>query len=414
VLEDEAKALEEAERLNQEATDLRIRLLEAQGMEEAALTMRRAQELDAVDETNRWILLRIYALEDEAKALEDLKQSAADTFATLQRSVDAQKEAINATYDAQMEALNAQREAAQDAHDAQMEALNAQRDAAAESLAEVESLLSAIESAIDGFKLEGMEESAKSFEQSMNDIQRMARSPRLPDQDALDDALSGLSDFSPDDYATREAYEADYYATMGALEDLEKRMGAQKTVEERMLEALEQELELADAQYQAQMDAFDAQEEALTAWRDVQIQVLDDILEETQKQLDAINGVDTSILSVEEALKAFNEAVAQYNDADKLSQDRMIEELMRSAVLLEEINSKIVPESSQVLSASAAEPVDTSTMEGLLQRILDTLGRQEKQGEQVAANSRESSSTLKRWDMGGLPNERDSAYLEVI
>lgn len=366
--------------------------------------MRRAQELDAVDESNRAMLLRIYMLEDEQAALDELSKAANDAYATLQRSVDAQKEAINASYDAQIKALDAQQKAAQEAHEAQMEALQAQRDASAESLQEIESLLSTIQSAIDGFNLEGIDEGAKAFSESMAELQRMARSPLLPDQEALDAAVGGLSGFSPDDYATRAEYEADYYATMAALEDLEKRAGAQKTIEEQMLESLDAQIEAADAQYEAQMAAFDAQREALDAWRDDQIEALDALLEEAQAQLDALNGVNTTILSVEEALIQFAEAVGAYNAANSAVNDASLAQLERSADMLEQIAVPADPDLAQ----------DTSEIADLLRRILESSQSLETQGSEQTVHVRDSASTLKRWDIDGLPNERDSAYLEVI
>jgi DNA repair exonuclease SbcCD ATPase subunit len=373
--------------------------------------MRRAQELDAVDESNQAMLLRIYALEDEAAALDDLRQAADDAYATLQRSVDAQKEAIAASYDAQVKALDAQQKAAQEAHEAQMDALQAQRDAAAESLQEIESLLSTIQSAIDGFKLEGIDEGAKAFSESMAELQRMARSPMPINQDALDSAVGGLSGFSPDDYATRAEYEADYYATMSAMDDIEKRLGAQKTIEEQMLDSLDAQIDAADAQYEAQMAAFDAQREALDAWRDDQREALDAMLEEAREQLDVLNGINTTIISVEEALIQFAGAVGAYNAANAAVNDASLVQLERSAGMLEQIAE---PGGTVHVPADPNLAQDTSEIADLLRRILESSQSLESQGTEQTFHVRDSASTLKRWDMGGLPNERDSAYLEVI
>ncbi|MCK5772048.1 tape measure protein [Algiphilus sp.] len=73
-----APALDEiysaSERVQEEAHDLRIRLLRAQGEEQAAREADRQQQLASINENNRALLEQIFAAEDAARAEEQLRQ----------------------------------------------------------------------------------------------------------------------------------------------------------------------------------------------------------------------------------------------------------------------------------------------------------------------------------------------------
>lgn len=63
-----------SEEIQEEAMDLRIRLLEAQGEASAALELERQRELEGVAEVNREMLRQVYAAEDAARAEEELRR----------------------------------------------------------------------------------------------------------------------------------------------------------------------------------------------------------------------------------------------------------------------------------------------------------------------------------------------------
>lgn len=325
-------ALEDEAAMQRAATDLTIRLLELQGDSEAALALRRQQELDATQPGLHALLLRIYALEDEERALQALQDSANDAYATLERAVDAEREAIDASYQAQIDAIDAQREATQDAydaqrdamqdaHDAQMEAYQAQREAAQEALSEAQAALSSIQSAISA--IEGQQDvSAMTYAQAQADLSRYAKTGVLPEQDQLDSTLKTLGSIDQSDYAS----EADYLAAQGTtyanLLKLEKGAELQVDWAEATVDRLDEQIEIAQeqydaqmelmqAQYDAQMEQYDAQAEAASEWRDAEMARLDLILEDAKAQLDVLMGIDTTLLSVEDALAQFLAAVAQ-------------------------------------------------------------------------------------------------------
>jgi TP901 family phage tail tape measure protein len=325
-------ALEDEAAMQRAATDLTIRLLELQGNSEAALALRRQQELDATQPGLHALLLRIYALEDEERALQALQDSANNAYATLERAVAAEREAIDASYQAQIDAIDAQRaatqnaydaqrEAMQGAHDAQMEAYQAQRDAAQEALSGAQAALSSIQSAISA--LEGQQDvSATAYAQAQADLSRYAKTGRLPEQDQLDRTLKTLGSIDQSDYASEVDYLAARGTTYANLLKLEKGAELQVDWAEATVNRLDDQIEIAQKQYDAQMvlmqaqhdalmDQYDVQAEAATEWRDAEMARLDMILGDAKAQLDVLMGIDTTLLSVEDALAQFLAEVSQ-------------------------------------------------------------------------------------------------------
>lgn len=164
-LEDEAAAEAAALAISNEAASLNIRLLEAQGMSEQVLALQREAELAALDESNRALLLRIYAIEDEAAAQIKADEAAAEAMAVAEaRSnlhidlLNAQgrsEEALMLTRKQQLEDLDPSLRALQLQVWAEQE-LTAAREASeatlSQSIADMESQQSTLESAADGFR----------------------------------------------------------------------------------------------------------------------------------------------------------------------------------------------------------------------------------------------------------------------
>lgn len=74
-LQDEAQATAEANAIQQEASQLQIRLAQALGDAEEVLRLQREQELGAVSDVNRALLESVYAAEDAARAQQQLAQA---------------------------------------------------------------------------------------------------------------------------------------------------------------------------------------------------------------------------------------------------------------------------------------------------------------------------------------------------
>jgi len=175
------------------------------------------------------------------------------------------------------EAADAARDAAQDAFDALQKAVEAQRELAQEqldSLTRVRDIARQASNELYGFK----GDSGMSLVQAQAFIANAAQNAQLtgymPDADMLEEAVEVLKEqLTTNKYATKLDY------------DLAKLSAA--------------------AQLDAIADVADPQITALES----QLESLDEILKTAQLQLDALNGINSSVLSVADALAAFNAAL---------------------------------------------------------------------------------------------------------
>jgi len=107
----------------------------------------------------------------------------------------------------------------------------------------------------------------------------------------LDDALSAVTSNNTDLYSSLEAFNRDQGRTANVVAELNAINGTQLTAQEQLLQTVQDQIKQAKLQYDTEMGKLDKQ------------------LEFAQSQLDALNGVDTSVISVTAALGALNSAV---------------------------------------------------------------------------------------------------------
>ena len=262
---------------------LEDRLFDLTATDSEKLTRTRDRERASIDESNRALLDRIYALEDEktaaekaAEAMQKLKDAASFAYQGLQRSVDAQRKAVQAAYDATVQAVQPQ------------------IDSISKSLDKITGLANALDGTLSRYRTDEVTGigRADATAQIQTAIAIAKASGTLPDAEDLQDALAVISQPNQEVYATLQEYilgrdrEA---ATLGDLQGLTK---GQLTVQERTLNALKDQLKVAE-------DV-----------RDQQTAYLDQVLADAQAQLDALNGVNTSVLSVKDAILALNVALS--------------------------------------------------------------------------------------------------------
>jgi hypothetical protein len=308
-IEDEIRLLEEAAKAAEERAGLMIRLAEAQGRSEDALRMRRDAELASASETNRAILLRIYALEDEARALEAVRAAASNAFSALERSVQAEKARISETADAQLAAIQAQKEAQQAAHKAALDALNLQQRAAQEALSAAQAALGSIQSALSSLRNERPPDLIERA-RAARELSQWAALGVVPDKERLDRTLEALAKTDANEFASQADYLAAQGQTYANLLKLEKAGLRQVDWAEATVQRLDTQIEQAAQRAEAQQLALDAAAAATQAWRDAELARLDGVLESAKAQLDALMGIDTTLLSVEDALQQFLTAVS--------------------------------------------------------------------------------------------------------
>lgn len=259
----------------------------------------RRLELTAMDASLRPLQNQIYAQQDLAsqRALEltlyDLTHTAAEQLANSRRLELA---AMNASLRPLQQQIYAQQDlktATDTALDAVKKAIDAEktrigivRDAASESVTSITSVFDALKSAVT--ELYGTVDSTAAMKAGQgntfidNALSNALTSGYLPDSKELGDAIAAArGGLDANQFATQ--FEADKAALVmaGKLSQLKDLAGPQLTAAEKALEVAKN-----------------------------QLIALDDQLTLAQKQVDAINGVNTSVLSVSAALAALASALA--------------------------------------------------------------------------------------------------------
>ena len=246
------------------------------------LAKARETERAAIDASNQALLDRIYALEDEktaaekaAEAMQKLKDAAGVAYQGLQRSVDAQRKAVQAAYDATVQAVQPQ------------------IDSVSKSLDKITGLANALDGTLSRYRTDEVTGigRADATAQIQTAIAIAKASGTLPDAKDLQDALAVISQPNQEAYATLQEYILGRDREAATLGDLNSLTKGQLTIQDRTLNTLKDQLKVAE-------DV-----------RDQQTAYLDQVLADAQAQLDALNGVNTSVLSVKDAILALNVAL---------------------------------------------------------------------------------------------------------
>jgi hypothetical protein len=233
---------------------LETRLLQAQGNTSALLTREREAERLATHDLNQDVLDQIYAIEDAKIA-----------FNALSNSIQASKDSITADFNQLMSNVSTK------VSDA--EALVSQS----------QTILSMLQSASGRI---GMTREA-----GLDYLRSLRGASRITDEKALGEALSAIGEPSEDLYSSFTDYQREFADQSNLIRELEETAGRQLSHDEQILQQLQAEADAAEAHYNSQIAFYNQQ------------------LQDAQDQLNALLGLDESILSVEQAIIQFGAAV---------------------------------------------------------------------------------------------------------
>ena len=205
--------------------------------------------------------------------VDDLMGDVDSAFDVLRRSINAQKEAITESY-------NDQRDAERDV----LDTLN-------DGLSDLESVANSLKDAIRAAVDESAAVQMQRLQSARAEISRLAASGVIPDSETLNELLNRVTGNTAKFYATAEDYYTSQGITANDLSKLSSLADDQLTEAERQIEIQEDILERLDVQYDADIEALDKQ------------------LDYAQQQIDILNGIDTSVLSVGEALNNFASSI---------------------------------------------------------------------------------------------------------
>jgi tape measure domain-containing protein len=279
-LMDAAADLGEAVEEIAQAVDTRpmqVELLRAEGKELQAVALSRALELESMDKVLQPMQQRIWMLEDERAALDKSMQ-------------DVER------------AANAERKAKTDANKIVMDGYNEAIERGKKAVASVKTIVDMLAGAASrvGVPAEAQDQTSNR-RTAQADLMAMLAIARtggmLPDADKLSRVLDTLGQDSGDQFGSSREYLADRYQTAIAVADLGEIAGAQMSVEERNLAELERLRTAAERAHTEEMARIDS------------------TLELAQRQLDATNGGNVTLLSLVDAVNALQGRLATSNNA---------------------------------------------------------------------------------------------------
>jgi hypothetical protein len=221
---------------------------------------------------------RLHALQAEKAAQEaataSIRQAQQSSMDTLKRSVDARRSVAASAYESMSNSMKAQ-----------IDGVNA-------NVARLKSLSNSLQDAIGS--LRGSNSAQANRQQAQAQLAAFAAAARstgaLPESGQLRSILSAVTADASDQFGSLVDYQRDQARTRASLEDLAGTASTQETIAEQQVNLLQGQLDQAKAAYDAEMKKYD------------------DLLASAQAQIDAVNGVNTSVMSVEAAIAAFNRA----------------------------------------------------------------------------------------------------------
>jgi tape measure domain-containing protein len=260
----------------------------------------RAQERASIDASNLALFDRITALQNEAAAHEAAAAAASNALGELSKAVDAEKAAINASYQAQADAIKK-------ATDEAVEAARGQLQAAQDHVNAIKAVFSSLDRALESTAVQSAKFDAAQRSAAQALLQRAqafaAKGGSLVGFDGLDDALSTVSKPSEQLFSSFVDYARDQARTGNLISQLKDSAGKEINYAQLTVSRIEDAITAIQQSGAEQLAALEKRRlEAITK--------LDALVTNAQSQLDVLNGVKTGVLSVSDALQAVAAALA--------------------------------------------------------------------------------------------------------
>ncbi|WP_346829440.1 DUF4214 domain-containing protein [Pseudomonas abietaniphila] len=236
------------------------------------------------------------AAEEAAQAASQASADAAQAAADAAKKIaDALMKGASDGYSALQRAISSQQKATTDAYNARTASLNDMLSTVNTNITDLTGVSNDLGTALKALRgnsddaVKMLRSQAQATLRSALAIAQAGGS--LAGFSGLSDALDTVSSNSTDLYSSLEDFNRDQGRTANVVSQLEALNGKQLTNAEKSAKALQDQLDQAKKAYDAQMAQYETQ------------------LAIGQAQIDALNGVDTSVLSVADAVNRMNAAV---------------------------------------------------------------------------------------------------------
>jgi hypothetical protein len=246
------------------------------------------------------------ALESQATAAAQVAQAAADAAkaaaeataqaaeAAAQAFTDKLMSAVTGAQGAVQRAISAQQAAATDAYNATTASLNDMAATASDNVSGLTSVGSDLSAALKALRGDSDDAVKMLRAQAQATLQSALATARaggsLSGFTGLEDALDTIGSNNTDLYSSLEDFNRDQGRTANVVAELNGINGKQLTAAEKSLKGLEDQVDLAKSAYDLQMSQYDSD------------------LAFAQAQLDALNGIDNSVMSLSAALAGMQAA----------------------------------------------------------------------------------------------------------
>ncbi|WP_321532263.1 tape measure protein [uncultured Desulfuromonas sp.] len=325
-LEDQAEKMQQ---IAEASEDLEVRALTALGDDDAAAALRR--ELSAQREIEEAIannmgeayiarLREVLALEAEAIRKAELAATLETSTTNLETAYSTRKSELTTAYNEERQSLidsyNAEAAAIQARNDRAIASLNGQLDSLNKNVSTLTGYVDKLKSARESMTMDDADYVAAIYAAAKSDLAGVLSAARGGDFSGLEDidtTLSVLTSQGTDSYASSEDYKRDFWQTVNSLTALEALTGDQVTDAERALRLAEQQIHVIEANNAAQLARLDAAHEEDLAALDA---AHEEDLAALEAQLNALLGIDDSVLSLTDAIKEYLVAKANVVAAD--------------------------------------------------------------------------------------------------
>lgn len=266
-----------------------------QRLNELTLTSAELLQLqrDALDESNRGLFDQITAIEAQrvaaADAARDAEQAAQDYADSLQTALDTAMDGVSKAFSGLQRSVQAERDAITKAHTAAMDAINERIQTVTGSIGKLTQLSNSLRSTLDRMRLPSQFGADRAAAQAqIAAAVAIARAGGvLPDADEIGRALNTLTQPAERMFRSSFEFQRDAIRNQNMIAELATLTDDQLTTEQQMLSALEDSRDLAQATYEGEMSR------------------LDGILTSAQLQIDILNGLDVRLLTIDQSLARF-------------------------------------------------------------------------------------------------------------
>lgn len=255
--------------------------------------------------------------QNSANALSRQMSTANSSFALVQRSISAEQQRLTAEYQAKAREMDAQAQAYAQAAQAQAAAqannLQTMASKASERISAIGSVIGSLDQALERLR-DTSEETTKQLraqavatvEQALAGVKAGQSVLNFP---GLEEALGRASELDGNTFASLESFQREQGRTANMVAELRGLAGKQLTAEELVLQSLEAQLSVARSHASASGVYYSDARAALDREYEQAMEALQIELDEAQRQMDALNGIDNSVMNVVDAVNAMSSSV---------------------------------------------------------------------------------------------------------